>query len=64
MYPTQLYIGNIDEETTFTISLFILDEKADSEFMDEMQKANQENKGEFPSQEEFALESGKVSIHF
>ena len=61
---TLLYIGNIDEETTFTISLFILDEKADSEFMDDMQKANQEDKGEFPSQEEFALESGKVSIHF
>lgn len=61
---TLLFIGNIDEGTILSVSLYILDEKASNEFNDAIQKANEEDKGEFPCENDFAVSSGKVSIGF
>lgn len=61
---TLLYIGNVDEGTVLTISLYVLDEKASSEFDDAMYKATEEDKGIFPSEKDYAVSSGKVSIGF
>ncbi|MCD7825625.1 MAG: hypothetical protein LUH14_06675 [Clostridiaceae bacterium] len=59
-----LYIGNMDEQTVFTISISVLDEKAISEFNDAMNKAMTEDSNELPEEKDFAISSGKVSIDF
>lgn len=59
-----LFIGNIDDETDFNASLYILDEKSENEFSLAMQKAETDNKSIFPSEKDFAIESGKVTVKF
>ncbi len=59
-----LFIGNLDEDNVFTASFSLLDEKAESEFADAMQKAMDEDKGDFPSEKDFAIDTAEVTIGF
>lgn len=57
-----LYIGYLDEDSVFQITMSLLDEKAEMEYMEADERAYDEDKGEFPKAEDFAVSTGSVSI--
>lgn len=59
-----LFIGNLDPGYDFRIRFDLMDEKSETAYMDAMQKATEENKGNFPDIENFATSSAEVAIRF
>lgn len=57
-----LYIGYLDVDCQFDIVMSLLDEDGEMQYMEAMQKAYDEDKGEFPEAEDYAVSSGMVSI--
>lgn len=57
-----LYIGYLDQGCEFDIAISLLDNDAEIEYNEAMHKAYEEDKGDFPSAEEFAVSTGKISI--
>jgi len=57
-----LVVGNLDLTDSFEIHMSILDEAGENEFRLAEQKAYEEDKGNFPSAEEFAISGGNVVI--
>lgn len=57
-----LYIGNLDEDCMFQITMSLLDEKAETAYIEADEKAYEEDKGNFPKPEDFAVSVGSVSI--
>lgn len=59
-----LYIGYLDQGCEFDIVISLLDNNAEIAYNEAVQRAYEEDKGDFPSAEEFAVSTGKVSIGF
>lgn len=57
-----LYIGNLDNDCLFNITMSILDSDAETKYTKAMQQAYEDAKGEFPEAEEFAETVGKLDI--
>ena len=57
-----LYIGNLDNDCLFNITMSILDSDAETKYTEAMQQAYEDDKGEFPDAEEFATSVGKIDI--
>lgn len=57
-----LYIGYLDEDCQFDITMSILDEEAEMRYMEANNQAYEDDKGEFPKPEDYAVSVGEVSI--
>lgn len=57
-----LYLGYLDSDCQFDITMSLLDEDAEMKYNEAMQKAYEEDKGKFPIAEDYAEETGRVSI--
>ncbi|WP_167957980.1 hypothetical protein [Anaerosporobacter faecicola] len=57
-----LYIGNLNEGSSFRITECILDAAGEREFAQAEEEAYKADKGEFPSFAEYALSSGSTTI--
>lgn len=57
-----LYIGNLDRDCQFNISMSLLDKDAEIKYDEAVQQAYLEGEGGFPDAEEFAYKVGKVNI--
>lgn len=57
-----LYIGNLEEDCQFDITMSLLDNEAEIKYEEAMQDAYTEDKGDFPSAEDYAASVGTVSI--
>ncbi len=57
-----LYIGYLDEDWQFDITMSLLDEEAEMRYMEANNQAYEDDKGEFPNPEDYASSVGKVSI--
>ena len=57
-----LYIGYLDPDCAFHISMSLLDEQAAENYDRAMQKAYEDDKGIFPEVEEYAVTTGSVDI--
>lgn len=59
-----LFIGNLNPGYDFHIRFDLMDEKSETAYMDAMEKATEEDKGNFPDIENFATSSAEVAIRF
>lgn len=57
-----LYIGYLEQGCRFDITMSLLDDNAKMQYDEAMEKANKEDKGNFPAAEEYAVSTGSVSI--
>lgn len=57
-----LYIGCIDADCSFVVSVSVFDEAAEKAYDEAMQKAMEEDSGEFPKESDFAISSAQVKI--
>lgn len=57
-----LYIGKLDFGCKFYITISLLDDEAEMKYLQAMQKAYEEDKGEFPDAEKFAVGVGTAEI--
>lgn len=57
-----LYIGNLDEDCSFQITMSLLDEEAEQKYMQAEEQAYLDDKGEFPNVEDYAVSVATVSI--
>jgi len=62
IFESLLYIGYLDKDSAFEIQMNLLDEKAENAYNAAMQKAYEEDKGDFPDAQEFAISTGSVTI--
>ena len=62
IYDTMLFIGNLDEKSFFNISAWIIDKEGEALYSEAMEKAFEEDKGEFPKEEDFAVSSASADI--
>lgn len=58
----RLYIGNLDDNCQFTIHMYALDEAAETAFWEANQQAMEEDKGDFPSEQDYATSTGSAVI--
>lgn len=57
-----LYIGYLEEGHSFQISMSLLDQEAEKNYMEAEELAYKEDKGQFPEVEDFAVSVGSVDI--
>lgn len=57
-----LYIGYLEKDYSFQISMSLLDAEAEQKYMNAEQQAYEEDKGEFPEVEDFAVSVGCINI--
>ncbi len=58
-----LFIGNLNPGYGFHIRFDLMDKESETVYMDAMQKATEEDKGNFPDTRNFATSSAEVAIH-
>lgn len=58
----RLYIGNINDDEKFRITIGLLDEEAKQKFSEADSKAYEEDNGEFPDILDYATSAGSVTI--
>lgn len=58
----RLYIGYLEENYSFQISMSLLDQEAEQKYMEAEELAYKNDKGEFPEVEDFAVSVGSVNI--
>lgn len=58
-----LYVGNLDDDSSLTINVSLLDEAAEEALTHAMQEASEADQGDFPEAADYATSTASVTVH-